>query len=51
MRLSADYLVGADGGRSIVRSQLGLGFEGHGPTFTGIVADLRMDRPGPKRGG
>ncbi|MFD6059760.1 FAD-dependent oxidoreductase [Rhodococcus wratislaviensis] len=46
--LSADYLVGADGGRSIVRSQLGLGFEGHGPTFTGIVADLRMDRPWPE---
>lgn len=48
VRLSADYLVGADGGRSIVRSQLGLGFEGHGPTFTGIVADLRMDRPWPE---
>ncbi|MDI9953947.1 FAD-dependent oxidoreductase [Rhodococcus sp. IEGM 1305] len=46
--LSADYLVGADGGRSIVRSQLGLDFEGHGPTFTGIVADLRMDRPWPE---
>ena len=48
LRLTADYLVGADGGRSIVRSQHDLGFEGHGPTFTGIVADLKMDRPWPE---
>lgn len=45
---SANYLVGADGARSVVRSALGIDFVGHGPTFTGIVADLRMDRPWPE---
>ncbi|MBC2640892.1 MULTISPECIES: FAD-dependent oxidoreductase [unclassified Rhodococcus (in: high G+C Gram-positive bacteria)] len=46
--ISATYLVGADGARSVVRSALGIDFEGHGPTFTGIVADLRMNRPWPE---
>lgn len=45
---SAGYVVGADGARSTVRSALGIAFDGHGPTFTGIVADLRMDRPWPE---
>jgi len=46
LELSARYVVGADGGRSIVRREAGIGFEGHGATFTGIVADLRAERLG-----
>jgi 2-polyprenyl-6-methoxyphenol hydroxylase-like FAD-dependent oxidoreductase len=41
------YLVGCDGGRSAVREQLGIESIGHGPTFTGIVADVRLDNPWP----
>jgi 2-polyprenyl-6-methoxyphenol hydroxylase-like FAD-dependent oxidoreductase len=41
------YLVGCDGGRSAVRRELGIGFDGHGPTFTGIVADVKMANPWP----
>ncbi|MDT0307532.1 FAD-dependent oxidoreductase [Streptomyces sp. DSM 44917] len=47
VELTARYVVGADGGRSTVRQQAGIGFEGHGATFTGIVADLRAERLGP----
>ncbi|MCU1653902.1 MAG: putative aromatic compound monooxygenase yhjG, partial [Pseudonocardia sp.] len=46
LELSARYVVGADGGRSVVRREAGIGFEGHGATFTGIVADLRAERLG-----
>jgi 2-polyprenyl-6-methoxyphenol hydroxylase-like FAD-dependent oxidoreductase len=45
---TADYVVGADGGRSAVRKLSGIGFEGHEPTFTGIIADLAMTRPWPE---
>ncbi|MFJ9180617.1 FAD-dependent oxidoreductase [Streptomyces sp. NPDC102360] len=41
LELTSRYVVGADGGRSVVRRQAGIGFEGHGATFTGIVADVR----------
>ncbi|MFF3494757.1 FAD-dependent oxidoreductase [Streptomyces sp. NPDC002795] len=41
LSLTARYVIGADGGRSVVRRQAGIGFEGHGATFTGIVADVR----------
>jgi 2-polyprenyl-6-methoxyphenol hydroxylase-like FAD-dependent oxidoreductase len=41
------YLVGCDGGRSAVREQIGIDSAGHGPTFTGIVADIAMDSPWP----
>ncbi len=43
-----DYLVGCDGGRSRVREQIGVDFPGHGPTFTGIVADVVLDNPWPE---
>ena len=46
--LSAAYVVGCDGGRSVVREKSGIAFEGHAPTFTGIVADLVMDNPWPE---
>ena len=40
---TARYVVGADGGRSAVRSLAGIGFPGHDGTFTGVVADVRGD--------
>ena len=45
---TAAYLVGADGGRSAVRTLSGIGFEGHDATFTGIIADLIIDTPWPE---
>lgn len=46
--LTGAYLVGCDGGRSTVREQLGIGFDGHGPTFTGVVADVLVENPWPE---
>lgn len=40
---TARYVVGADGGRSAVRSLAGIGFPGHDGTFTGMIADVRGD--------
>lgn len=45
--LRARYLVGADGGRSLVRSQAGLPFDGHSGSFRGIVIDAELDAPWP----
>jgi 2-polyprenyl-6-methoxyphenol hydroxylase-like FAD-dependent oxidoreductase len=42
------YLVGCDGGGSVVRQQTKIAFSGHRPTFTGIVADIVMDNPWPE---
>lgn len=44
---TGDYLVGADGGRSLVREQAGIASTGHAATFTGIVADVVIDNPWP----
>jgi 2-polyprenyl-6-methoxyphenol hydroxylase-like FAD-dependent oxidoreductase len=44
---TATYLVGCDGGRSAIRQQIGIDFVGHGPTFTGVVADVVIDNPWP----
>ncbi len=40
---TARYLVGADGGRSAVRTLSGIDFPGTEGTFTGIIADVRGD--------
>jgi 2-polyprenyl-6-methoxyphenol hydroxylase-like FAD-dependent oxidoreductase len=45
--LRAKYLVGADGGRSTVRSAAGIPFEGHSGTFRGIVIDAELEAPWP----
>lgn len=37
------YLVGADGGRSLVRHALGLGFPGRALDARAVAADLRLD--------
>lgn len=42
------YLMGCDGGRSTVREQIGVDVVGHGPTFTGIAADVVLDNPWPE---
>ncbi len=45
--LRALYLIGADGGRSTVRSKIGLPFDGRSGTFRGIVIDAELKAPWP----
>lgn len=45
--MHARYVVGADGGRSVVRTRLGLPFDGHAGTFRGIVLDAELQAPWP----
>ncbi|GAC1317309.1 MAG: monooxygenase [Collimonas sp.] len=46
-KLHAKYLIGADGGRSVVRSKAGIPFEGRSGTFRGIVIDAELTAPWP----
>ncbi|MDO9354986.1 MAG: FAD-dependent monooxygenase [Solirubrobacteraceae bacterium] len=48
-RLSAQYVVGCDGGRSVVRKAAGIAFEGWEPTTTSLIAELRT-REAPQLG-
>lgn len=41
------YVVGADGGRSAVRTLSGIDFPGHDGTFTGIIVDLPVNMNWP----
>jgi 2-polyprenyl-6-methoxyphenol hydroxylase-like FAD-dependent oxidoreductase len=41
--ITADYVVGADGAHSRVRSELGLGFRGHPYTQDWLLADVHLD--------
>lgn len=45
------WLVGCDGGRSIVRKAAGIGFAGTEPEFTGYSMALRLAEPNPLRPG
>ena len=45
--LQADWLVAADGGRSGIRSQLGLQMEGASYETLFVIADIRIDLPYP----
>lgn len=45
--LKSRYLVGADGGRSVVRTQLNMPFEGRPGSFRGIVIDAELQAPWP----
>ncbi len=47
-RLVAPYLAGCDGGNSVVRRALGVDFVGTEATVTGVLADVRLERP-PER--
>jgi 2-polyprenyl-6-methoxyphenol hydroxylase-like FAD-dependent oxidoreductase len=40
--LSAPYLIGCDGGHSVVRKQLGVEFPGLDPTIVGRMGDVRL---------
>jgi 2-polyprenyl-6-methoxyphenol hydroxylase-like FAD-dependent oxidoreductase len=41
--LRADYLVGCDGGRSVVRKTAGIGFPGWDPSTSWLIAEVEMD--------
>jgi len=41
--LRAEYLVGCDGGRSLVRKKAGIGFPGWDPTASYLIAQVEMD--------
>ncbi|MDQ0693264.1 FAD-dependent monooxygenase [Arthrobacter sp. W4I7] len=40
--LRADYVVGCDGGRSLVRKASGIGFPGWDPTTSALIAEVEM---------
>ena len=40
--LRAQYLVGCDGGRSLVRRTAGIDFPGHDPTMSAMIAEVEM---------
>ena len=40
--LRAEYLVGCDGGRSLIRKAAGIGFPGWDPTTSNLIAEVEM---------
>ena len=42
-QLRADYLVGCDGGRSVIRKTAGIEFPGWDPTTSWLIAEVEMD--------
>jgi 3-(3-hydroxy-phenyl)propionate hydroxylase len=47
--LRADFLVGCDGGRSLIRKEAGIEFPGWGPSLSSLVAEVEMSEE-PERG-
>jgi 2-polyprenyl-6-methoxyphenol hydroxylase-like FAD-dependent oxidoreductase len=47
-RITASYVVGCDGGNSVVRKAVGIDFPGTDATVTGILGDVQLARP-PER--
>ncbi|MBO8194591.1 FAD-dependent monooxygenase [Streptomyces oryzae] len=43
--LRCRFLIGCDGGRSLVRSQAGIGFPGSAPSVTGLIAAATVSPP------
>jgi 2-polyprenyl-6-methoxyphenol hydroxylase-like FAD-dependent oxidoreductase len=43
--LRADYLVGCDGGRSVIRAAAGIEFPGWDPTTSSLIAEVEMAEP------
>jgi 3-(3-hydroxy-phenyl)propionate hydroxylase len=41
--LRADYLIGCDGGRSVIRKEAGIEFPGWEPSTSSLVAEVEMD--------
>jgi len=46
--LRARYLVGCDGGRSLIRKAAGIGFPGWEPTRSNLIAEIRMTEEPPE---
>ena len=44
-RLRARYLVGCDGGRSLIRREAGIEFPGWDPTRSNLIAEVEMTEP------
>src|SRR3712207_1461969 len=42
--LRADYLVGCDGGRSLIRKAAGIAFPGWDPTTSHLIAEVEVDQ-------
>jgi 2-polyprenyl-6-methoxyphenol hydroxylase-like FAD-dependent oxidoreductase len=49
-RLRAQYLVGCDGGRSLVRKAAGIAFPGSDPTTSNLIAEVELADPPPEWG-
>jgi 3-(3-hydroxy-phenyl)propionate hydroxylase len=41
-RVRAEYLVGCDGGRSLIRKAAGIEFPGHEPTTSNLIAEVEL---------
>ena len=41
--LRTDYLVGCDGGRSLIRKAAGIEFPGWDPTTSNLIAEVELD--------
>lgn len=48
--LRAQYLVGCDGGRSLIRKTAGIAFPGVDPTTSSLIAEVEMAEPLPEWG-
>jgi 2-polyprenyl-6-methoxyphenol hydroxylase-like FAD-dependent oxidoreductase len=48
--LRAQYLVGCDGGRSLVRKAAGIGFPGWEPTMSNLIAEVELAQEPPEWG-
>jgi 2-polyprenyl-6-methoxyphenol hydroxylase-like FAD-dependent oxidoreductase len=46
-RLTAEYLVGCDGGRSVIRKAAGIEFPGWDPTMSSLIAEVEMTEEPP----
>ncbi|MFD2056383.1 FAD-dependent monooxygenase [Mesorhizobium calcicola] len=46
-RLKTDYLVGCDGGRSVIRKAAGIEFAGWDPTMSWMIAEVEMSEDPP----
>jgi 3-(3-hydroxy-phenyl)propionate hydroxylase len=46
--LRAEYLVGCDGGRSLIRKAAGIGFPGFDPTKSNLIAEVEVTEETPR---
>ncbi|HKS56718.1 MAG TPA: FAD-dependent monooxygenase [Steroidobacteraceae bacterium] len=48
--IHAQYLVGCDGGRSVIRKAAGIAFPGSEPTTSNLIADVKLSQEPPQWG-